>query len=133
MEKQIEISCATIIKRDIDLALIVYKDDYDVEYEDVVLLDKELKKMFDNDQFYVITDFSDKYNKFSKEAQNYLAKDGMIVNQLLCSAVDINNLPIRMIARFFINFFKPQFPMKIFSSRLLARQWIDKLRESCLV
>lgn len=59
------------------------------------------------------------------EAKKMLADKN--VNPLLkANAVVINNLPARLIANFFGNFYKPFFKFKVFTTIGKAKEWLNK-------
>ena len=71
-----------------------------------------------------------KYSVFSPEAQKYLANEAPMVvqNRLLGFAITIDSLPNRMLAKFYIAFFKPTYPVKIFSNETEAMDWLNEMR-----
>ena len=96
---------------------------------------KELEKVFielaEGNPMYCLLDTSGQYNNFTQEAQKYLSKEARIVKsgQMKANAVIIDNLPYRILAKFFLKFFQPDFEMKIFSQEEEARNWLLKLME----
>jgi len=129
MNKIFEIKCATIELLSDDVILIQYLEDYAVEIDDVKELDVKLSNYLKGKKIYTITDFSNQFNSFSKEAQQFLAKEGKVIALLLASAVVINNLPTRLLARFFMRFHKPNYPVKIFANISNAKDWIAELKQ----
>lgn len=130
MEKQIEISCAVIEKLAEDVILIIYKKDYNVELKDVEEVEEVYKELANGKPVFSILDSTDQFVNFSKEAQNFLAQEGEMVSQLIAATVVLNNLPTRLLARFFISFHKPAYPTKIFKTRKEALAWIELLRKA---
>lgn len=110
---------------------IFYKDNHTVELEDVIELNDYIYEMSEQGQFkiYTIVRSTGNFTSFSREAFLYLSKDAPIVRKRIvgCTATIINNLPSRMISRFFLNFYKPQYPMRLFPSYEKAQKWINEL------
>lgn len=77
-----------------------------------------------NKPYVILTDARVFFN-VTPEAKKILADKN--VNPLLkANAVVINNLPARLIANFFGNFYKPYFKFKIFTSIDKAKEWLNK-------
>lgn len=126
-----EIACASITILRPDLIEIIYKNNYLVELEDAKAVDDVFLEFSQGNGMYTVMDTQGRYNVFSKEAQAYLAKEAPMVVQkrLLGFAIVIDNLPNRMLAKFYITFFKPNYPIKIFSEKVDARMWLDQVKE----
>ena len=110
---------------------IFYKDNHRVELEDVVELNDYIYEMSEQGQYkvYTIVKSTGNFTSFTREAFNYLSKDAPIVKKKIvgCTATIINNLPSRMIARFFMNFYKPKYPMRLFANYEKANFWVKEL------
>lgn len=94
---------------------------------------KEVEKVFielsEKGNIYCLMNTSGSYNNFTNEAQQFLPKEASIVkqNKIKGSAVVIDNLPYRLLIRFFTKFFKPKFPMKVFSNQEDGLEWLESL------
>jgi len=128
MNKIVEIKCATIELLSDDVIHIRYNKDYEVTLTDVVELDSKLSTYLKGVEVYSISDFSNQYNNFTKEAMNFLAKEGKVVKQIKGGVLVINNLPNRLLSRFFISFHKPNYPVKIVANIDNAKSWVTKLK-----
>lgn len=64
----------------------------------------------------------------SPEAKKYAADNGM--NYFTASAVIGSTLPVRLLVNFFISFYKPTVPFKIFGNENDARKWLRGFRVS---
>lgn len=123
-----QIPCARICKISDDLIEINYTADYMVELEDVVEVEKIFIELANNNKIYCLMDNAGQFNQFTQEAQRFLATEASIVkeNKMRASAVILDNLPNRILARFFLTFHKPAFKMKIFGKRQDAIDWLVK-------
>jgi len=128
MNNIIEIKCAKIDLIAKDVIYIKYGMDCDVEIEDVKELDIKIRSYLNGLEVYSITDFSNQFILFTKEAQQFMAKEAGFIKQLLGSSIVINNLPTRLLARFFMSFHKPNYPVKIFATVDDAKDWIVELK-----
>lgn len=129
--KQINIDCASIELLENGIILIMYEPDYEVELKDVKEVEKAFIQLSDSSKIYCLMDTSGRYINFTSEAQKFLSSEASIVQEgkIKASAIIINNLPNRLFAKLFSNFFKPKFPMKIFSNQKDALNWLKSEME----
>jgi hypothetical protein len=66
-------------------------------------------------------------SSMTKEGREYVAKQAK--HFFIASAVITNNLPVRLIANFFIKFYRLNIPVKIFDSKEKALEWLLKFRK----
>ena len=128
---KIELPCAYIEVLDSELVHIVYKNEYDVELKDVQEVDATFNKLAKEDKLYVIMDTKGRYNGFSTEAQQYLSKETKLVERGLLGgfAILIDSLAYRMLVKFYMKFYKPNYKLKICSKQEDALKWLLKLKE----
>lgn len=132
MERRIiELECARIEKLDSGVVFLKYRNDYTIELKDTIAVEAAFVELNNEQPIYCLMDTSGQFNNLTKEAQNFLAKDASIVksNQMRASAVIIDNLPTRLIAKFFMAFYKPIFAMKIFAKKHEAEKWLIQLMD----
>ena len=127
--KELNIKCAEIYLFDSGIILLKYKSDYEIELKDVKEVEKVFLELIDEKGIFCLMDTSDRYYNITKEAQEFLSNEASIVKdkKIKGSAVVINNLPNRLLAQFFSKFFKPKFPMKIFSTQEEGMVWLKEL------
>jgi len=130
----IEIDCATIRKIADDIIILENKDDFDLELADAIQINAAYEKLANGSPVYSILNTAQSFNSFSREAQEYLARTAPFVqsNLLAASAIVVTNLPNRLLAKFFINFYKPAYPIKITSDVKEAEAWLKELKEKKL-
>lgn len=128
--QKIEIPCATIELLDSGIISIQYRSDFKVELKDVKEVEKAFISLSKGEDIYCLMDTSRRLNNYTVEAQNFLSKEASIVKdgKMKCSALVIDNLPNRLLARFFKNFYKPSFAMKIFRNQMDAKEWLMSKR-----
>jgi hypothetical protein len=133
--KEIEIDCAVISVLESGIILIKYRSDYEVDLKDVKEVEKSFIRLSEGGDIYCIMDTCGRFNVYTKKAQNFLAKEASLVKEgrIKCSAVVIDNLPYRLITKFFIKFFKPSFQMKIFSNEKEATSWLKREMEKAMI
>ena len=130
----IEIDCATIRKIADDIIVLENKDDVDIELADAVQINEAYEKLANGDPVYSILNSAQSFNNFSKEAQDYLARTAPFVqaNLLAASAIVVTNLPNRLLAKFFVNFYKPAYPIKITANLQEAETWLKDVKKKKL-
>lgn len=133
MTKKIQIDCAEIELLENGIIQLKYSSDYNVELEDVKEVEQVFIEFSQGGDIFCLMDTSGRLNNYTPEAQKYLSKEASIVKEekMRCSAVVIDNLPNRILARFFSSFFKPQFKIQIFSSNEEALKWLAAEKASC--
>lgn len=127
---EIALPSARLYKFDESIIEIKYTPDYHVELEDVVEVEKAFIELSEGGNIYCLMNNAKQFNQFSQEAQKFLAAEASIVKErkMRASAVILDNLPNRILARFFLTFHKPSFKMKIFGNREDALDWLKKVR-----
>ena len=128
---KIELDSSVIELLEPTLIHIVYKNEYEVELRDVKEVDQAFQELAGDKVVYVIMDTNEKFNTFSPEAQKYLSKGTTLVkkNQLGGFAVIINSLPYRIMVRFYMKMYKPNYKLKVFSKQDEAKVWFEKLKK----
>lgn len=81
--------------------------------------------LFAQNKPYVILTDARVFFSITPEAKKILA-DKNLNPLLIANAVVVNNLPARLIANFFGNFYKPFFKFKVFTSISKAKDWLEK-------
>lgn len=128
--KQKELTAVTLQQLEPDLYKIIYSDKIKIELEHVIEMDNHFEEMVGDEGVYCITDMQGRYFAFTNQAQKYLATDAKSVKQNLVKAcaVILDNLANRLIAKFFMKFFKPAYPMKIVKSEEQALAWLEEVK-----
>lgn len=129
--RELIIDSAEIALLDSGIIVLKYKPDYEVELEDVKQVEQALIELSSNGDIYCLMDTSGRFNSFSNEAQKFLSREASIVEnkKLKGSALIIDNLPNRLLVKFFSSLFKPKFPIKIFSNQEEGLIWLEELME----
>ncbi len=130
----VEITCTTITKLDTDLIKVVYRDGYLVELEDAKEVDDVFLRLSDGHAVYTLMDTNGRYSVFDPKALQFFSNEAPMVVQkrMLGFAVIIDSLPNRLLAKFYITFFKPKFIFKIFSREKDAHAFLLSLKEESL-
>lgn len=129
IKKEIELNCAKISLLNSGIIVIKYTSEYEVALNDVKQVEQVFIELSGNGDIFCLMDTSGSFNNFTNEAQQFLSKEASIVkqNKIKGSAVVIDNLPNRLLTRFFATIFKPKFPLKVFSNQNEGLEWLKSL------
>lgn len=108
-----------------NIYILTFEDDYEVELEDAVEIDKAFIKITQNTKFSVIVDARDKFSSITNDARNFFANDPEILPIREKLAIVVNNMPTKILANFFMRFNRPQTPTKVFNDLNLALEWLS--------
>lgn len=112
-----------------NLIYMVYTDKIRIEKEHIVEFNDLIDDWIpDGQQAFFLINITGKYNDFSREAQDYLAKDAPILakGKVKATAIILNNLAGRILVKFFISIFKPKYPTQFFGSESKGYEWLRK-------
>lgn len=79
-----------------------------------------------------LTDMRTHYINLPKNVLEYIASDPYSKKIRLADAIVVKSLPNRLIANFYIRFFKPNEPTKLFNSLDSAEEWLFKKKNEYL-
>ncbi|MFT5822708.1 MAG: hypothetical protein ACI8ZM_003965 [Crocinitomix sp.] len=114
---------------DENLIHIKYPSDIDFGLKQAKALDKIIQKQVGLEDYDLIVDLTDSFGNMTKEAQKFFAQDAQSIPQIRASALIVNNLPIRILVKFYLNFFKPPYSTKIFPSLEPAKTWLNSIKD----
>ena len=110
-----------------NLIHIIYTDKMRIEKAHIVVFNDIVEEWIENgESACFLVNILGKYNDFSREAQDYLAKDAPILTEgkVKATAIVLNNLAGRILSKFFISVFRPLYPTKIFGSEEDGYTWL---------
>ncbi|MBK9190065.1 MAG: hypothetical protein IPM77_00440 [Crocinitomicaceae bacterium] len=81
-------------------------------------------------EVFYISDLTAPDADLTNDAQAYFSRKARIVTNIRAAAIIINTLRGRLVARFYIQYFKPLYPTKIFASVTEAQEWFETIRKS---
>lgn len=118
---KIELNKATCHLLEEGVILITYKNDVEIDIDEVIEIRNTTHQLADGKAFVSIYDAGDD-TTVTKEAREISAKDGNIANRK-AMAIIVKHLGQRILANFFINLNKKIHPMKAFTNREDAVKW----------
>jgi len=109
-----------------NIYLLVFEDDYEIEIQDPVEIDKAFIELLKGKEFSVLVDTQKKFSSISNEARNFFATDPEILPFRKKIAIVVDNMPTKLLANFFIRFNKPQTPTRLFTNYDKAVSWLEE-------
>ncbi len=127
MPNQVEISKATIHKLNEYTIHLIYKPDLNIKLADAKKISDTIHEMVKEKPYVILVDLRGLYGNMTHEARNHFANDSKINKIRIAEVLLIDNLPIRIIAKFYIKFYKPGGPIKIFGNKEKALNWLEEI------
>ncbi|MEX1003652.1 MAG: hypothetical protein WDZ35_16150 [Crocinitomicaceae bacterium] len=126
-----DVGAGIVSKIDEQIIKIVYTDAYEIEKHHAKEIADAFYDACEGKPAYCLTDMQGQYNAFTAEAQKYLSNEAPVIRKklVLASAIVVDNLANRLIAKFFITFYKPAYPAKVFKSNEEGLAWLNELKE----
>ena len=122
----IELDFCTVRRLDYNIIHAQYVDGAHLELDDAKKLIAAYEELAQGDKVFSLADVSGGKNMtLDSDAQQLMSREGKFIKEgnIIATGVVLNSLAIRMVARFFIRFHKPVYPMKIFSTKEEAIKW----------
>ena len=102
---------------------IVFKDGADVNIEETEKIMSNSSLIVGKEPFYVLVDAKDIFVSVDHNSRKYMAEHE--VNKFnIAQAMVVNNMPVRIIANFYLKFYKHSYPLKVFADIVEARKWL---------
>ena len=133
MKDFVETELATIQRLDNDLIVTTYKERAIVDLIDAKEIDRIYVTMAQGQEVFSLVDLTAPDADILNEAQAFFSRKAFIVPNIKGAAIIIKGIRSRIVARFYIQYFKPLYPTKIFSTTDEAQKWFDTLRKEEMV
>lgn len=133
MKDFVELEKGTIQRKDGDLIVTTYKKGAVIDLIDAKEIDRIYTTMAQGQEVFSLVDLRAKDSDLTNEAQTYFSRKALIAPNIKGAAIVIDGVRSRIVARFYIQYFKPLYPTKIFGSIEEAEKWFDLVRKEELV
>lgn len=133
MNDYVELDKCTIQRKKGDLIITTYKKAEVVDLIDAKEIDRIYTTIAQGQEVFSLVDLRAKDADLTNEAQAYFSRKALIVPQIKGAAIVIDGVRSRIVARFYIQYFKPLYPTRIFASIEEAEKWFDAVRQEELV
>ncbi|MCB0402856.1 MAG: hypothetical protein KDD41_12285 [Flavobacteriales bacterium] len=129
-EKHIELQKAHLYLVEEGFTMLKAKDNVDFELEDAVEVDELTYQLVNGNPFVTIVDGRNVRSNMSHEARQYFASNKKITDIRKAQSIVVNNLHTKLLANFYMNFYKPSNPIKIFRDFEEAEKWVRKIHKT---
>lgn len=121
--KEIDLYSANISLNKERVLLIKFKNGVDVDIEETKKIMSSSSDMIAEEPFYVLIDARDIFGSIDHISRKYMSEHE--VNKYnIAQAMVVNNIPIRLIANFYLKFYKHTYPIKVFGDIEEAKEWL---------
>ena len=103
----------------------IFHPDVHITIEEIKLVEQGLIQISEDKAFKILFDMRNQYIQFDMDARRHAAT-APITKLIQAEAIILNSLPNRLLFNFFLNFDKPNFPIKAFSKLTEALVWLRK-------
>lgn len=121
--KKVELEKAWVEQVDEKIIRLNFKDGVEIELKDAIEINKTFYTICKGKPFLSLID-ARVYGSITADARDFFAKDVLVKDIRIAEAFVLNNLAIRLFARFYIKFSRPSNPIKIFSELDQAKAWL---------
>ena len=124
----IELSTCHFYLIDEGFALAKVKDNVDCDLEGAIEIDDLTYETVEGKPFVILIDARDIRSSLTHEAREYIATNKKIAGIRKAQAIVVNNLHIKILANFYMNFHRTSNPVKVFSDYSKAEKWLKEIR-----
>lgn len=133
MRDSIETNEVLVTKIDEDIIVTTYKEGAVLDLIDARELDSVYVTMSQGNDVFYLVDLTAPDADLTNDAQAYFSRKARIVPNIKAAGIVISTFKGRIVARFYIQYFKPLYPTKIFGSVDEAKNWFESIRKEELV
>lgn len=124
--KIIDLPKSILELKDEGYVYVRFKDEVDFEIEDAKVQEAALVKLCNNQAYPFVVDGRVSFSNISNDARHYLAKSELLQAVRLAQALIVDSLAYSLVANIYITVNKPNNPVKIFSNKADAINWIQQ-------
>ena len=119
-----ELYSASITFHSNQILLVTFKDRVDVDLVEMIKLVDVSLEIVNNTPFYLIVDARNILSTINHEAREYITKHEVYSRLNIAQAIIVNNMPIKILANFYMKFYTQPSPVKMFSDFDEGRTWL---------
>ena len=108
-----------------NLVELHYPEEFELDIEAAKEIDRTVRCAVHEEEFSLLINFQNAYGNMSSDVQRYFAKEAPSIPQIRKSAIVLNNLPVRILVKFYLRAFKPLYTTQVFSDYTAARAWLS--------
>lgn len=123
---------ATLSLEKQNIIRVKFRDDHEVTPEDVKEILRKSDELAGGIRFCFLVEMS-KTNHAGNEAAQRYAADNVHCKQRIADAIVVTNVALKLAAGFYIQFYKPRVPTRVFTSNEKALAWLRSLQGNHLL
>jgi hypothetical protein len=128
-EKEIvDLKKCQLIRLDANIVVLRFKNDIEFEEQDAKDAQNVLVNMFEDTYYLMLVDARDIFGTISHDARQFFAKDTRVLDKRKAEALLVNSTANYLIAKFYMQFHKPNNPIKVFKDYDKAIGWLENFR-----
>lgn len=127
MNNIIKTSVATIKKTKDFLIEVDYNSENEINLDDAKKVHEAFLELCNHQPFTILIEDKGRFVTFSDEAKRFYVNDEKLKPYKVALAMVVKSLPSRIIAKFYLSFYKPYYKTKIFSNKQNAIKWLEKM------
>ena len=113
------------ITLDVNKVLLVeFKDGVEVDLDEMIKLVDVSLDMVNETPFYLLVDARNILSSITHDARHYITVHKEYGELNIAQAIIVNNMPIKILANFYIKFYKQPNPVKMFDDMEAGRDWL---------
>jgi len=127
-KKSIELPKANLHLIEESLVLLEFKNNVIIEAEDAKEIDQEIYyNLIDGKNFVVLTDARNIDSSITHEARFFFSEDKLVLAIRKAQALVVNDIHTKLLANFYMNFYKSKDPVKVFNDYHRAFVWLKSI------
>ncbi len=115
---------ASISKFDEETVLIKFKDGANVRLDEAIEIRDKSMVLFPEKKFLALIDATGIFGTIAPDAMNFFARDKELTKRRMAQAIVVDNLPLRILATFYLRVKKPAREARIFNKIEDATRWL---------
>ena len=115
---------ATITLDDNKVLLVEFKDGVEVDLDEMIKLVDVSLEIVNGKPFYLLVDARNILSSMTHDARHYITVHEEYGELNIAQAIIVNNMPIKILANFYIKFYKQPNPVKMFDDMAVGRDWL---------
>lgn len=115
---------ATLTFEESKILLVKFKDGVEVDLDEMIQLVDVSLEMVNNSNFFLLVDARNILSSMNHKAREYITNHKEYNNLNIAQAIIVNNMPIKILANFYIKFYKQENPVKMFNNYDEGKTWL---------
>ncbi len=107
------------------IVIVEFRADCNITRQNAAEVGKKAISLFNGGKFFSIIDGTKGLATLTNETLTYSATDKTLNKHRMAQAIIVDNIPLSMIANFYLKFKNPKRPVKVFDKIHKAYRWLE--------